>query len=112
MTFDSLRDVTAAVRGRIYAALVPLQTALVAFGVLNGESAAVWVAAIAAALGFGLAGANSTATWRTWLYNLLIPVQGILIYYGVFVEDQAATLTALVVSLLGLGVAAAKTPVD
>jgi hypothetical protein len=110
MSFDSLRDLTADARGRIYAALVPLQAALVTFGVLNDSAAALWVAAVAAALGFTVAGANSTATWRTWLYGLLLPAQGLVVYYGVFLENQAATLTALVVSLFGLGVAAVKTP--
>lgn len=109
-SFDSLRDLTAEARGRLYTALVPLQAALVAFGVLGDSAAALWIAAIAAVLGFTVAGANSTATWRTWLYGLLVPVQGLLVFYGVFAENQAATLTTLVASLFGLGVAAYKTP--
>ncbi|WP_280465232.1 phage holin [Nocardia brasiliensis] len=110
MTFDRLRDLSADVRGRVYATLAPLQLALVAFGLLNDSAAAVWVAAVSAALGFTVAGANSTATWRTWLYGLLVPAQALVVYYGVFAENQAATLTAVVASLFGLGVAAAKTP--
>jgi hypothetical protein len=110
-SFESLRDVTAEVRGRIYATLIPAQVALVAFGLLNDQAAALWIAAVGAILGFGVAAANSTATWRTWLYGLLVPAQALTIYYGVFAENQAATLASLVATALGLGVAAAKTPV-
>lgn len=110
MSFDTLRDLTAEARGRLYAALVPLQAALVAFGVLGDSAASLWVAAITAVIGFTVAGANSTATWRTWLYGLLVPVQALTVYYGVFAENQAATITTLVASLFGLGLAAVKTP--
>lgn len=108
--FDRLRDLTDEVRGRIYSFLVPLQVLLVAFGLVNGSAAALWGSAVAAVLGFTLAGANSTATWRTYLYGILGAAQPILVALGVFNESRAAAIVAVVSAALGLTVAAAKTP--
>ncbi|MBF6326598.1 hypothetical protein IU451_29300 [Nocardia cyriacigeorgica] len=97
-------------RGYLYGLLAPLQIALVSFGLLNDQAASLWVSAVAAALGFGVAAANATSAWRRWAYGLLAPAQALLVYYGVFAENQAATIGVLVASALGLGIAAAKTP--
>ncbi|MFC4373384.1 hypothetical protein ACFO5K_04670 [Nocardia halotolerans] len=110
MSFDSLRDLSAEVRGRLYAVLAPVQVLLVTLGVLTDANAALWGSAVAAVLGFTVAGANSTATWRTWLYGVLAVTQPVLITYGVFTGSQASAIVAVVVTALGLGVAAAKTP--
>lgn len=110
MSFDTLRDLSADVRGRIYAVLAPLQVLLVAFGLLSNSNAALWVSVVTALLGFTMAGANSTATWRTWLYRIIGAAQPILIAYGVATDSQVAAVVAVVSAVLGLGVAAAKTP--
>lgn len=110
MSFDSLRDLTADARGRLYALLAPLQVLLVTFGLLNDSNAALWVSVVTAVLGFTVAGAHSTATWRTWLYGIIGTAQPVLIAYGVFSDSQAAAVIAVVSAALGLGVAAAKTP--
>lgn len=108
--FDRLRDFTADARGRLYALLAPLQVALVTFGLLDDSHAALWVSVATAVLGFTVAGANSTATWRTWLYGVIGAAQPVLIAYSVFSDSQAAAVAAVVSAALGLGVAAAKTP--
>ncbi|MEV4127162.1 hypothetical protein [Nocardia sp. NPDC049707] len=110
MSFDSLRDLTADARARIYYLLAPLQVALVSFGLLNDSNAPLIVAAVAAVVGFTMAGANSTSTWRTWLYGVIGAAQPLLTAYGVFNNSQAASVIAVVSAALGLGVAAAKTP--
>ncbi|WP_084501483.1 phage holin [Nocardia xishanensis] len=110
MSFDTLRDLSADVRGRLYALLAPVQVLLVTLGLLNDSNAALWGSVVAAVLGFSVAGANSTATWRTWLYGILGVAQPVLIAYGVFSDSQASAVAAVVTTALGLGVAAAKTP--
>jgi hypothetical protein len=108
--FDRLRDLTADARGRLYALLVPLQVALVSFGLLDDSHAALWGSVVAAVLGFTVAGANSTATWRTWLYGILGVAQPVLVGYGVATGSQVASVIAVVSAALGLSVAAVKTP--
>lgn len=110
MSFDTLRDLSADVRGRLYAMLAPVQVALVSFGLLNDSNSALWISVVTAVLGFTVAGANSTATWRTWLYGLIGAAQPVLIAYGVASDSQVAAVIAVVSAALGLGVAAAKTP--
>jgi len=109
-SFDSVRDVTADVRGRIYATLGSVQVLLVTLGLLNDADAALWAGAVAAVVGFGLAGVNSTSTWRTWLYGVLGAAQPLLVAYSVVNDAQASAVAAVVSAALGLGVAAAKTP--
>lgn len=110
MSFDRLRDLSAEARGRLYALLAPVQVLLVTLGLLNDSNAALWGSVAAAVLGFGVAGANSTATWRTWLYGILGVGQPVLIAYGVATDSQVSAIVAVVATALGLGVAAAKTP--
>lgn len=110
MSFDTLRDLSADVRGRLYMLLAPVQVLLVTLGLLNDSDAALWVSIVGAVLGFTVAGANSTATWRTWLYRILTVAQPALITYGVLNDSQASAVIAVVATALGLGVAAAKTP--
>jgi hypothetical protein len=110
MSFDSLRDLTADARARIYYLLAPLQVALVSFGLLNDSNAPLIVAAVTAVLGFTVAGVNSTSTWRTWLYGVIGAAQPLVTAYGMFTDSQVASVVAVVSAALGLGVAAAKTP--
>ncbi|WP_280196260.1 phage holin [Nocardia farcinica] len=110
MSFDRIRDLTADVRGRIYATLGSVQVLLVTLGLLNDADAALWGGAVAALVGFTVAGVNSTATWRTWLYTLLGAAQPLLVAYSVATDAQASAVVAVVSAALGLGVAAAKTP--
>ncbi|WP_306365297.1 hypothetical protein [Nocardia sp. CC227C] len=110
MSFDTLRDLSADVRGRLYALLAPVQVLLVTFGLLNDSAAALWISVATAVLGFTMAGANSTATWRTWLYGIIGAAQPVLIAYGVWTDSQVSAVVAVVSAALGLGVAAAKTP--
>lgn len=49
-----------ATRARIYRLLLALQPLVVAYGLASSERAALWVAAISAALGSGLASANTS----------------------------------------------------
>ncbi|MGW5520008.1 phage holin [Nocardia africana] len=108
--FDRLRDLSADVRGRIYSLLVPLQVALVSFGLLDDSHAALWISVVASILGFTVAGANSTSTWRTWLYGVVAAAQPVLVGYGVATGSQVASVVAVVSAALGLSVAAVKTP--
>lgn len=110
MSFDVLRDLTADARGRLYALLAPLTVLLGTLGVMNGTDLTLWGSAVAAVLGFTVAGANSTATWRTWLYGVLGAAQPVLVAYGVATDSQVAAVIAFVSAALGLTVAAAKTP--
>lgn len=110
MSFDSIRDLTADVRGRLYALLAPVQVLLVTLGVLNDSNAALWVSAVTAVLGFTVAGLNSTATWRTWLYGVIGAAQPVLVAYSVLNDAKYVAIAAVVSAALGLGVAAAKTP--
>lgn len=98
------------VRGRLYALLAPLQVLLVTFGVFNDEAATLWISAVTAALGLGVAAVNATSSLRAWAYGLLAPAQALLIWYGVANESQVSAVAALVATALGFGVAAAKTP--
>lgn len=110
MSFDVLRDLTADARGKLYSLLAPLTVLLGTFGVVGGHDASLWVAAAAAVLGFTVAGANSTATWRTWLYGVIGAAQPLLVAYGVLGDSQVAAVAAFVSAALGLTVAASKTP--
>ena len=49
-----------AVRAWLYRVLLALQPLAVAYGLTTSETAALWVAAVASALGFGLATANTS----------------------------------------------------
>jgi hypothetical protein len=111
MSFDAIRDLTAEARGRIYATLGSVQVLLVTLGLLNDSDAALWGGAVAALIGFGVAGANSMSTWRTWLYGVLGAAQPLLVAYSVVNDAQASAVAAVVSAALGLGVAAYKTPV-
>ncbi|WP_280357064.1 phage holin [Nocardia otitidiscaviarum] len=110
MSFDTLRDLSADVRGRLYALLIPLQVLAVSFGLVTDNDLALWAPVVAAVLGFTVAGANSTATWRTWLYGILAVAAPALVGIGAVTDSQAGAVVAVVSTALGLGVAAVKTP--
>ncbi|WP_029923853.1 phage holin [Nocardia otitidiscaviarum] len=110
MSFDTLRDLSADVRGRLYALLIPLQVLAVSFGLATDNDLALWAPVVAAVLGFTVAGANSTATWRTWLYGILAVAAPALVGVGAVTDSQAGAVVAVVSTALGLGVAAVKTP--
>jgi hypothetical protein len=108
--FDRLRDLTADARGRLYALLIPLQVLAVAFGLVTDNAVALWAPVVAAVLGFTVAGANSTATWRTWLYGILTVAAPAFVAIGAVTDSQAGAIAAVVSTALGLSVAAVKTP--
>lgn len=100
---------SADVRGQIYALLAPLQVALVTFGVVNVDEAALWVNLITAFLGLGFAAINAT-NWRRWFYGILAPLQAVIVFYGIANESYLTAVFGVVAAVLGLGYAAAKTP--
>ncbi|WP_280389790.1 phage holin [Nocardia wallacei] len=110
MSFDSLRDLTADARGTLYALLAPLQVLAVAFGLATDNELALWAPVVAAVLGFTVAGANSTSTWRTWLYTILGVAAPAAVGVGALTDSQAGAIVAVVSTALGLAVAAVKTP--
>jgi hypothetical protein len=103
------RFLPATVRKYLHGLLPVITVALVAFG-LDGNAVALWVAAVGAALGAGIAAFNTASVWRQWLYGLLVPAQALTVYYGAFTEHQAESIVVLLATILGQGIAAAHTP--
>lgn len=103
------RFLPATTRKWIHGLLPAITVVLISFG-YDENVVGLWIAAVAAALGLGIAAFNSTSALRTWIYGLLIQAQALVVYFGVFSDNQAGALVTLIATLVGQGVAAANTP--
>lgn len=98
------------VRAWIYPLVTPFLTVLVALGYLSGALAPLIGAVVVAALGSGLAWANTAAFWRKWVYGLIAPVSALILALGWADANVVAAVAGLVVPALGFTLASAKTP--
>lgn len=91
---------------RIAAAIV---MGLSAFGVLNGETVALWGQLAVATITLLFAALYATTPLRVALYAVLAPLGAVLLYYGITYDEQWAIITASIGQAFGIATAAAKT---
>lgn len=101
---------TPALRERLYTLVAPIVAVLVAAGLLDTNTAALWASFGVASVTLLFALANSTSQIRTALYTFLVAAQALAAVYGILSADVWASVLALAATLLGVTVAAAKTP--
>lgn len=101
---------TPELRERLYTIVAPVVAVLVAVGLLDTNTAALWASFGVASVTLLFALANSTSNLRTALYTLLLCAQALASAYGILSAEVWSSVLALAATLLGVTVAAAKAP--
>lgn len=98
------------IRAWIHPLITPLLAVLVALGYLSDTIAPIIAAVAVAALGSGLAWANTASFWRKWAYGLIAPLSALVLALGWAHASVVTAVVALIVPALGFTLASAKTP--
>lgn len=99
-------------RATIYTAAPTILGALVAWGKLPQNNAALVGALLSAFIGPALAAVNTVSGFRTWFFGVLAAVQPALVGLGVATDQDVTPIIAIVTAIVGAALASAHVHSD